>query len=118
LEQVLVNLLLNACHHTPPGSPIDISAGQEDRAGKPWLFLRVTDHGPGLPEDWPAKLFRKFSRGATAQPGGLGLGLSIVRGFMQAQGGDVTAANTSGGGASFTLYLPHMLHGNVPDDEN
>jgi two-component system sensor histidine kinase KdpD len=61
-------------------------------------------------------LFQKFRRGNEARSGGLGLGLSIVRGFMLAQGGDVVMDNNPGGGARFTVYLPLEAHGNVPDE--
>jgi two-component system sensor histidine kinase KdpD len=52
-------------------------------------------------------LFKKFMRGEDVQAGGLGLGLSIVRGFVAAQGGEVIVGQNPGGGAVFTIYLPH-----------
>jgi len=118
MEHALANLLLNAAHHTPPGTPVEIAAGRESRAGRPGIFVRVSDRGPGLPPEVREKLFQKFSRGPQARAGGLGLGLAIVRGFMLAQGGDVTAGENPGGGACFTLWLPHTAHGAVPDDES
>jgi two-component system sensor histidine kinase KdpD len=53
------------------------------------------------------RLFKKFARGDAAKAGGLGLGLSIVRGFIAAQGGKIVVGENPGGGAVFTIYLPH-----------
>jgi two-component system sensor histidine kinase KdpD len=62
------------------------------------------------------RLFQKFQRGDAARAGGLGLGLSIIRGFVAAQGGEVVAGENPGGGAVFTVYLPFTPHGNVPSE--
>jgi two-component system sensor histidine kinase KdpD len=104
MEQVLANLLLNAALHTPPECSIWVEAGRlpaEDRA-----FVRVRDNGPGIPPESRRRLFEKFRRGQNARPGGLGLGLAIVRGFMQAQAGEVRVETAPGGGASITVLLP------------
>jgi len=101
-ERAIANLLLNAATHTPAGTPIAIRTGVEgDR-----VFLSVVDQGPGIPAAMRSRLFAKLQRGAAAGVGGLGLGLSIVKGFVDAQGGDVVYADEPGGGAKFTLYLP------------
>ncbi|MBC8011687.1 MAG: GAF domain-containing protein, partial [Burkholderiales bacterium] len=105
-EQALANLLFNAARHTPAGTPVFVTAGL-DRGGAR-AFFTVADRGPGLPTAMRERLFKKFARGDIARAGGLGLGLSIVRGFIAAQGGEVVAGeNPAGGGAVFTLYLPH-----------
>jgi two-component system, OmpR family, sensor histidine kinase KdpD len=62
------------------------------------------------------QLFKKFARGADAPSGGLGLGLSIVRGFTVAQGGEVVLGDNPGGGAKITLYLPHAVAKNSPPE--
>jgi len=113
-EQALANLLLNAVLHTPPGTPVVISAGIE--AGGARVFFTVADHGPGFPHNAREQLFNKFTRGATAPAGGLGLGLSIVRGFITAQGGEVVLEDNPGGGAKITLYLPHHAPENPPPE--
>jgi len=105
MEHALANLLLNAAHHTPAGTPIVASAGISPE-GRQAYFI-VADRGPGLPAALRARLFQKFSRGDKAQAGGLGLGLSIARGFVAAQGGQIFADENPGGGARFTIYLPH-----------
>jgi two-component system sensor histidine kinase KdpD len=117
MEHALANLLLNACLHTPESAPITVAAGLENSDGRERVFVRVSDRGPGLPSALRDQLFQKFRRGNGARAGGLGLGLSIVRGFMLAQGGDVVAGDNPGGGACFTVYLPHQAHGSVPNDE-
>jgi two-component system, OmpR family, sensor histidine kinase KdpD len=102
-EHALMNLLLNAALHTPPQTPVLLSAGLEgDRA-----YFEVADRGPGFPPSLRDRLFKKFSRGEGARAGGLGLGLSIVRGLINAQGGDVVVGENPGGGARVRISLPH-----------
>ncbi len=101
-EQILVNLLGNAAVHTPLGTPIEIHA----RTDADKLVLEVADRGPGLGDGNLNRLFDRFQRGTQAAPGGTGIGLSLVKGFAEAQGGTVTAANRDGGGAVFTVRLP------------
>ena len=112
MEQVITNLLHNAVRYTPAGSPLLISAGFEP--GNRRVFLSVADQGPGISPSMRKQLFQKFRRGNEAPATGLGLGLSIVRGFMQAQNGDVVADDNPGQGARFTVFLPHTPHGRVP----
>jgi len=111
-EQTLANLLLNAARHTPPDTPIFLTAGIE-RGGKR-MFFTIADRGPGFPLEMRERLFKKFERGDAARAGGLGLGLSIVRGFVVAQGGDVVVGENPGGGAVFTIYLPHAAPQTAP----
>jgi two-component system sensor histidine kinase KdpD len=104
-EHALSNLLLNAAVHTPQGTPVALRAGVCEDGRR--VFFSVEDWGPGLPPGFDVQTMAKFSRGGATNPGGLGLGLSIVRGFMAAQGGEVTATPKEGRGALFTVYLPH-----------
>jgi two-component system, OmpR family, sensor histidine kinase KdpD len=105
MEQSIANLLLNAVRHTPAGTPVFLTAGLE-RGGQR-VFFTVADRGPGFPLAMRERLFKKFERGDAARAGGLGLGLSIVRGFAVAQGGEIVVGENPGGGAVFTIYLPH-----------
>ncbi|MBS0662536.1 MAG: sensor histidine kinase KdpD [Verrucomicrobia bacterium] len=114
MEQVIANLLLNAALHTPAATPIFLAAGI-DRARSRICFT-VADRGPGLPAAMRDRLFQKFQRGDAAKAGGLGLGLSIIRGFVVAQGGEIVAGENPGGGAVFTVYLPYAPHGKVPTE--
>ncbi len=102
MEQVLVNLLFNAALHTPAGTQVEISAAIE--GGE--LALTVSDCGRGFPPESLPHLFDKFYRAPGAPAGGSGLGLSIVKGFVEAQGGKVGARNRAGGGAELTIRLP------------
>jgi two-component system sensor histidine kinase KdpD len=78
------------------------------------LLLEVTDNGPGLPPGDLARLFDRFQRGPNAAAGGTGLGLSLVKGFAEAQGGSVNAENCSAGGARFTIRLPFVTMPPIP----
>ena len=115
LEQVIANLLLNATRYTPAGTAIALSAGVDASTDR--IFIAISDSGPGILAEMLPNLFQKFSRGTRQPGGGVGLGLSIVRGFTQAQGGDVTVSSSETGGARFTVYLPHVAHCHVPNDE-
>jgi two-component system sensor histidine kinase KdpD len=101
-QQALSNLLSNAARHTPDGTPVRVVASvQEDS-----LRLVVSDRGPGLPTDILPRIFDKFYRAPNAATGGTGLGLSLVKGFVEAQGGSVTVENDPAGGLIFTIRLP------------
>jgi two-component system, OmpR family, sensor histidine kinase KdpD len=113
-EQALANLLLNAGHHTPPGTPVTVTAGIAPDGRQ--VFFSVADRGPGWPVSAREGLFKKFARGHDARTGGLGLGLSIVQGFMAAQGGEVTLSDNTAGGARITLYLPHVAVNQPPPE--
>lgn len=105
LEQVYVNLLENAARYTPPGTRIDVSARVEGNN----VVVRVADNGPGLPPGSEERVFEKFYRAAARTPDarrGVGLGLTICRGIVEAHGGRIWAANRPGGGAEFTVSLP------------
>jgi two-component system sensor histidine kinase KdpD len=104
-EQVLFNLLDNAAKYAPAGTAITLRARREGAA----LKLQVLDEGPGLPEEDRERVFDKFYRvrAGDKKRAGTGLGLAIARGFMEAMGGTITAANRSDtAGAVFTLTLP------------
>jgi two-component system sensor histidine kinase KdpD len=114
MEQVIANLLLNAALHTPAATPIFLTAGIDGARAR--VFFTVADQGPGFPLEMRERLFQKFQRGDAARAGGLGLGLSIIRGFVAAQGGEIVVGENPGGGAVFTVYLPHTPHGRVPNE--
>jgi two-component system sensor histidine kinase KdpD len=101
-EQVFVNLLDNAIKYTPAASPVAVSARVFDGE----LEIEVTDHGPGVAPGEEERIFEKFHRGAHTGGGGVGLGLPICRGIVQAHGGTIVAQNRKGGGAMFRIRLP------------
>jgi two-component system sensor histidine kinase KdpD len=105
MEQVLFNLLDNAAKYAPPRSPISITARREGDS----VVLEVTDEGDGIPKADCERIFDKFYRvhRTDRQRVGTGLGLAICRGFVEAVGGTITAANRSDRpGAIFTVTLP------------
>lgn len=102
IEQAVSKLLANAGMHTPAKLPVEIDA--ECNGGR--LMISVSDRGPGLRAESPDQVFEKFYRADGHKPGGLGLGLSIARGFVEAHGGTLTAENRDGGGARFVINLP------------
>ena len=104
IEQVLVNLLDNAIHHTPEGSAIRIRVYPEP----PNAVFEVRDQGKGIAaEDLPMLFDRFFTRRTV--PGerkGVGLGLSICKSIVEAHGGSISAQNDPSGGAVFRFTLP------------
>ncbi len=103
LEQVLLNLLLNALQamqgQTPASKQVQVETGLQDGM----VFIRVSDNGPGIAAAAQAQLFEPFF---TTKPEGLGLGLNICRTTVEAHRGRLVAGNGPQGGAVFTVYLP------------
>jgi two-component system, OmpR family, sensor histidine kinase KdpD len=100
----LSHVLENAAQYTPGGAPIAVRTIAE--GGE--LVVTVRDRGPGIaPADLP-QLFDRFYRGAQAKSrvSGTGMGLSIARGLLAAEGGRIWAENSPGGGAVFTIAVP------------
>ena len=105
IEQVLTNLLSNACRYSPLRSEILVRARLVDSAH---AAVDVIDHGPGIAADQHERLFTPFFRGAAASrhKGGLGLGLYITREIVRRHGGAVAISSPPGQGATFTVTLP------------
>ena len=103
LQQIVANLLSNAMHYTPAGGRITLSAEGRDAE----VEVTVADTGPGIaPQDLP-RVFDRYWQSDLARPGeGSGLGLTIVRGLVQAHGGRVWAKSQAGQGAMFHFTLP------------
>jgi signal transduction histidine kinase len=100
LEEVFVNILVNAVEHSPEGSTVRIVASV-DASG---CRIAVVDHGTGVAEADLPKLFERFHSGKAN--GGHGVGLALSRLIMRSHGGDIDYAPTPGGGATFTLRFP------------
>jgi two-component system, OmpR family, sensor histidine kinase KdpD len=101
LERVLANLFANALYHSPPGRP---PALQAHRAGDS-VVLEVIDHGPGVPDALKTEIFEPFQR-FDERKVGVGLGLAVAKGFTEAMGGAIVAADTPGGGLTVRITLP------------
>ncbi len=110
MEQAVANLLLNACIHTPQGTRIAVQGSVDSVAAK--ISLDVCDEGPGIAEEMKAHLFERFR---STRTGGCGLGLPIVKGFVEAQLGTVVLL-PSERGARFRIAMPWNPHGEVPSD--
>ncbi|MFJ5707068.1 DUF4118 domain-containing protein [Streptomyces sp. NPDC093105] len=106
LERAVANIVENAVKYSPPGEPVLVAASAlADR-----VELRVVDRGPGVPDEAKDRIFGAFQRYGDAPRGeGVGLGLAVARGFLEAMGGTVTAEDTPGGGLTMVLGLrtPH-----------
>jgi two-component system, OmpR family, sensor histidine kinase KdpD len=116
LERVLANLFANALAHSPPGQPPGLSA----RHTADSVVLEITDHGPGVPDAFKSRMFEPFERLAERNaPGtGVGLGLAVVKGFLDAMGGSVAAADTPGGGLTMRVTLRVADSGGVRDAQS
>ncbi len=103
LERVLANLFANALAYSPPGLPPALYARQQGQT----VVLDVVDHGPGVPDELKPRMFEPFERLAARNTGtGVGLGLAVVKGFVDTMGGSVAATDTEGGGLTMRVTLP------------
>jgi len=102
LERVLANLFSNALRHSPPSRPPELRAAA---AGDGRVALEVIDHGPGVPDADKERIFEPFVR-IDRHTHGVGLGLAVAKGFADAMGGSIAAADTPGGGLTITVTLP------------
>jgi two-component system, OmpR family, sensor kinase len=105
LAQLLANLLGNALVHTPASAPIEVSVSDE----RTHVQLAVRDHGLGLPDGSPERLFDRFWRAQAGRErgrAGAGLGLAIASAVVTAHGGQIEARDAPGGGALFIVRLP------------
>lgn len=102
LERAVANIVENAVKYSPDGVPVAVGASVLAER----LELRVTDRGPGVPDDAKDGIFEPFQRFGDAPRGaGVGLGLAVARGFVEAMGGTITAEDTPGGGLTMVLTL-------------
>jgi two-component system sensor histidine kinase KdpD len=103
LQRVIVNLVANALEYSPTDTPLIITASSFGAR----LELRVIDRGPGIPLAKLAEAFQPFQRlGDTDNTTGVGLGLALSNGFMEAMGGSLEAEDTPGGGLTMVVSLP------------
>jgi signal transduction histidine kinase len=115
LGQVLINLLTNASRYSRWGDVLEVTVSTQDE----WVEVRVTDHGPGIPESEQTQIFGRYVRGSGAAQqavSGLGLGLHIVQRLVAAHGGQVGVDSVPGVGASFWFRLPCLAAGATEPD--
>ncbi len=96
-------MIENGARYSPDGVPVSVSAAAvPDR-----VIVRIADRGRGVPDSRKADMFRAFQRLGDAPGGqGVGLGLAVARGFVEANGGTVDAEDTPGGGLTLVVSLP------------
>jgi signal transduction histidine kinase len=103
VRQVLFNLLSNAAGFSPPNEAIHLSAVRRTDA----IVFTVADHGPGIPEDAQDRVFEWFeTHSQGSQHRGPGLGLSLVRSFVELHGGTVMLESRQGRGTTVTCIFP------------
>ena len=122
MRQVIANLVTNAMRYTPEGTPVEIGVGlMNDGLAEPESVIRIRDHGPGISEADQARIFERFYRSDESrhrETGGTGLGLAIVAAITAQHGGSVRLTSTPGGGATFTVALPHRPMEEDYDDDD
>lgn len=105
LKQVMLNLISNAIRYSDAGAPITLRLeGSATQA-----FLRVQDQGIGIPLDQQSRIFERFHSVSTSrsrQQGGIGLGLTIAKAFVENMRGQISVESTPGKGSTFTVTLP------------
>ncbi len=105
LRRVVENLASNAAKYSPPHTPIDVTLARTEHG----VSLRVRNEGIPIPEDQLQTIFEPFERahtGTLSGAEGWGLGLPLVRGFVEAHGGTVTVTSTLAEGTCFAVSLP------------
>jgi two-component system sensor histidine kinase BaeS len=110
IRQVIANLLSNALKFTPSGGAVRVTLQPEDGRA----LIRVSDSGPGIASEDLPRVFDRFFRGSGVRASGSGIGLTVVRELVDAHGGTVEVSSEPGGGATFTVRLPHASSGSPP----
>ncbi len=110
MRQVVLNLLLNALDAAGENGRVTVEVDRADHdedsvhAGSaPHVDIRISDNGPGVPDDMKEKIFEPF---VSSKEVGMGLGLAVSQRIVEAHGGQITVTDNPGGGARFTISLP------------
>jgi signal transduction histidine kinase len=104
LQQVLLNLTLNALGATPTGGEVRVRAYEPAVAKGHWIELTVEDSGPGIPVEARERVFEAFATGRSDRPGGLGLAIS--KRLIEEAGGHIEIGEALEGGARLVIRLP------------
>ncbi len=102
LERVFSNLVENALRFSPPDQPVRITGG----VGAGRVTVRVVDRGPGVPASERSAIFEPFHRGRSGSRDGVGLGLAISKGFVEANGGELRLQADAADGTAFAVSFP------------
>jgi two-component system NtrC family sensor kinase len=104
LQQILINLIVNAIHAMPEGGTLTIASQDGDDDGKPGVAIRISDTGSGIPPDIVERIFDPFF--TTKRSEGTGLGLSITQMLVQRNNGKISVETAENKGTTFTIWLP------------
>ncbi|MGE3628090.1 MAG: cache domain-containing protein [Hyphomicrobiales bacterium] len=107
LQQVIVNLVVNAIHAMPDGGDLTLRTFDSELDGNAGITLEISDTGIGMPPEMLAKIFDPFF--TTKQREGTGLGLSISQTLISRQGGTISVESEAGAGTTFTIWLPEAI---------
>ena len=115
LERALANIIANAIRYSPDDAPPRVSAGLVRRDGRAFVDISVIDRGPGIRPEYRELVFQPFQRlvDIRADGKGVGLGLAIARGFVDAMHGELSIDDTPGGGTTMVISLPVEGQGRV-----
>jgi two-component system, cell cycle sensor histidine kinase and response regulator CckA len=114
IEQVIMNLVINAQEAMPEGGVLTIETGSAENAtAQQHVYLAITDTGPGIDADTREHLFEPFFT-TKRDSGGTGLGLATVYGIVQQHGGFIEVKSNPGAGARFEVYLPVAESAGLP----
>lgn len=114
LEDILANLIANACAYSPPDAPVEVRIARDGAV----VAIAVQDQGIGIPEAEQERIFERFyqvQRGPERRSGGSGLGLYIARAYAEAMGGRIHVRSRPGQGSTFTVTLPAADAAGVAD---
>lgn len=120
LKEIALNLVSNACKYTPEGGKISITVREIpcDKVGYTNIQTVVSDNGIGISKEFLGSIFEKFTREHTATENkiqGTGLGMPLVKQFIDLMGGTITVESELGKGTTFTVTIPHRI-AEAPDN--
>jgi PAS domain S-box-containing protein len=108
VHEAVENIILNAIDSMPEGGSLNIVTGREVRGGIPFVFVKISDSGAGIPQDKLNLIFEPFYTTKVTEKG-TGLGLSITKKVIEDHGGYINAESSVGKGSSFTIFFPYKL---------
>lgn len=116
IYEAVYNIVDNAVKYSPEESIVDVDVEEKDG----WVIIKISDNGPGIPEDEQDRIFERFYRvddSRARETGGTGLGLAIAKESVIMHGGSITVTNKRDEGSVFTIILPLDNRGDVYEDK-
>ncbi len=105
LEDVIINLMLNAIQAMPDGGTLELTTNFIDKYGEPYILIKISDTGKGIPENVRDRIFDPF---VTTRRNGTGLGLAISLNIIRTMKGNITFESETGKGTTFYIRIPHI----------